>query len=265
MCKHHLNNLIADEKNYVIYFLSDNYYSSPVCLNEMGAVWLKKSDSLSLLLSGFDFEDMQGVIDKNKIAIKLGNCNSMTKSLLNDFKGTLENLYNIHIDNNCWELARDEFLKSTIEDVRTFNMLFSRSYCIGDLENEGCKIIKKESNRDFLKVKLDFNETESRLSSVVVFCDNRDFTSHFINNKSICFEAYADKGISSVDIEIRLNDVDRLYEISLDDDEKNYKIPLTFFCEKLSFWKVVSEIKFVFHRKKVTNSGEFVIKNLRIE
>ncbi|MCM1059856.1 MAG: toll/interleukin-1 receptor domain-containing protein [Eubacterium sp.] len=183
----HLSNLIADEKIYVIYFLSDNYYSSPVCLNEMGAVWLKKSDSLSLLLSGFDFKDIQGVIDKDKVAIKLGNCDNMTKALLNDFKVTLENLYNINIDNNCWELARDEFLKSTIEDVRIFNMLFSRSYC---------------------------------------------------------------KGISCVDVEVRLNNVDRLYEIGLDDDEKNYKIPLMLFCEKLSFWKMVSEIKFVFHRKK---------------
>lgn len=60
----YLNRLISEEKIYVIYFLSDNYYASPVCLNEMGAVWLKKSDSLNLLLPGFNFEDIRGVVEK---------------------------------------------------------------------------------------------------------------------------------------------------------------------------------------------------------
>ena len=41
----YLNQLISDENIYAIYFLSDNYYASPVCLNEMGAVWLRKADS----------------------------------------------------------------------------------------------------------------------------------------------------------------------------------------------------------------------------
>lgn len=261
----YLNSLIADEKIYVVYFLSDNYYSSPDCLNEMGAAWLRKADSLALLLSGFDFEDMRGVIDKKKISIKLGNCDSMAKASFNDFKSTLEKLFDINIDYNCWELARDEFLKSTIEDNRKFNMQFSRSYCIGDLENEGCKIIKKNSSFDSIKLKIDFNETESKLSSLVFFCGNRDFTSYFINKKNLCFEAYADKGISFVDVEFKLDDIDMLHEICLDDDEKSFKIPLIQFCDTLSFWKNVSEIKFVFHRKKISNSGEVIIKNLRIE
>lgn len=261
----YLNTLLSDEGIYVVYFLSDNYYSSPVCLNEMGAVWLKKTDSLALLLPGFDFKDIRGVVNKNKVGIKLGTCDGMTKASFNEFKNTLEELFNIEIPYTRWELARDEFLNSSVEDVRKFNMLFSRSYCIGDLENEGCKIIKRESSYDTLKAKIDFSETESKLSSLVVFSGNRDFTSYFINKKNICFEAYADNGINFVDVELRLDDVDMLYEICLDDDIKSFKIPLIQFCDTLSFWKNVSEIKFVFHRKRVKNSGEIVIKNLRIE
>lgn len=67
----YLKSALSDEGIYVVFFLSDNYYSSPVCLNEMGAAWLKKADSLNLLLPGFDYNDMQGVVNKNKIGIKL--------------------------------------------------------------------------------------------------------------------------------------------------------------------------------------------------
>ncbi len=34
----YLNTLLSDERIFVIFFLSDNYYSSPVCLNEMSNV-----------------------------------------------------------------------------------------------------------------------------------------------------------------------------------------------------------------------------------
>lgn len=137
----YLNNLISEEKIYVIYFLSDNYYASPVCLNEMGAVWLKKSDSLNLLLPSFNFEDIRGVVEKNKVGIKLGTCDNMTKAAFNEFLGILKEKFGINPTPTHWEIARDEFLQSALEDIRKFNMSFARSYCIGDLENDGCKII----------------------------------------------------------------------------------------------------------------------------
>ena len=55
------------------------------------------------------------------------------------------------------------------------------------------------------------------------------------------------------------------YEIYLNEDEKEFKLPLVQFCDSLMFWKMVSEIKFLFYRKKVKNKGKVVIKNLRIE
>lgn len=39
---------------YMIYMLSDNYYNSIFCLNEMGAAWVRQADALMLLLPGFD-------------------------------------------------------------------------------------------------------------------------------------------------------------------------------------------------------------------
>lgn len=261
----YLNSLLSDEQIYVIFFLSDNYYSSPVCLNEMGAAWLKKSDSLSLLLPGFDFNDIQGVVNKNRIGIKLGTCDGMTKASFNDFKVFLEDKFEIEIPYTRWELARDEFLNTSIENGRKFNMAFSRSYCIGDLENDGCVIVKKESNRDMIKAIVDFNETDSKLSSIVIFNGKRDFTSYYINKRNLCFEAFADGGITCVDVEIKINDIDMSHEILLNDDEKAFMLPLVQFCDELSFWRNVSEIKFVLHKKKVPQKGTIVLKNLRIE
>ncbi|MBQ8966948.1 toll/interleukin-1 receptor domain-containing protein [Ruminococcus sp.] len=260
----YLNKALNDEI-YVIFFLSDNYYSSTVCLNEMGAAWLKKADSLNLLLAGFDFADIRGVVNKNKVGIKLGTCDEMSKASLNEFKDTLYDLFGITVNQNVWETARDTFLNATIDNSRYFNMLFSRSYCIGDLEHDGCKIIKKESSSNMVNVAIDFSKTDSKLSSIVFFNGRRNFTSHFINKRNLCFEAYAETGISCVDVELKLGDVDIRYEIYLNDDEKNFKIPLVQFCEYLSFWEDVPEIKFVIHRKSVTAPGKLTIKNLRIE
>lgn len=262
----YLNDHISNEHIYAIYFLSDNYYSSPVCLNEMGAIWLKKAKSLNILLPEFDYKDIQGVVSKDSVGIKLGTSTGEIISAFNEFKSILIDLFKLEIPNTRWELARDEFLSSTIEKIREFNMTFSRSYCIGDQENDGCKIIKKESNRNLLKAFIDFNETDSKLSDIVCFCTNRNFTSYFINNKNICFEAYADSGITHMDVEVRLeHGLDRPYEVSLDEDEKSYRIPLIQFCDSLPYWKDVSEVKFVIHRKRTSDKGYITIKNLRIE
>lgn len=262
----YLNKYISEEKIYAVFFLSDNYYSSPICLNEMGAVWLKQSESLNILLPCFDFIDIRGVVSKDAVGIKLGLCDSETKSSFNEFKNILSKMFYIDVSESRWEIIRDEFLSSAIENVRKFNMSFSRSYCIGDQENEGCEIIRKESNKNFIKAQLDFSKTDSKLASIVLFSETRNFTNFFINKKNLCFEAYADKVINCVDVEVKLsNNIDMPYEISLNEDEREYKIPLVQFCNSLKYWEDVSAINFVFHKKKIYGKGRFVIKNLRIE
>ena len=56
---------------YVILMLSENYYNSSACLNEMGAAWALKSDSQSILLPKFEFKDIKGAIDPRKVCFKL--------------------------------------------------------------------------------------------------------------------------------------------------------------------------------------------------
>lgn len=261
----YLNNQLSQDKIYVIFFLSDNYYASTVCLNEMGAAWLKKSISLSLLLPGFTYEDIQGVVGRNKIGIQLGTSDSMTKASFNDFKKDLEQFFQVSVSFNRWEAARDEFLSVAMERGRLFNMKFSESYCIGDLENNGCKIIRKFSNKTEIVAEIDFQKTNSKLCSVVVFTEKRNFVNHYANKRSLCFEAYADGGIRCVDVEFHLKGVNRCVGVCLDEDEKNFTLPLLQFCDALEPWKNVTEIAFLFRSKNITEPGAVTIKNLRLE
>ena len=56
---------------HVIFIHSENYYMSAVSLNEMGAAWALRSAVTSILLPGFGFEKMTGVVNNQSIAIKL--------------------------------------------------------------------------------------------------------------------------------------------------------------------------------------------------
>ena len=230
----YLNQLISDENIYAIYFLSDNYYASPVCLNEMGAVWLRKADSLSILLPGFDFNDVQGVVERNKVGIKLGTCDNMTKAAFNEFLKILNDKFGIHPNQTHWE-------------------------------NDGCKIIKKESNQEKITAIINFEKTESKLCSIVVFAEKRNFTNYIANDRNLCFEAYISEGITFLDIEICLNGIDVSYEIYLNEDLREFKIPLAQFQSTFMFWKDDSEFKFVFHRKNFSGERKVIIENLRIE
>lgn len=183
------------------------------------------------------------------MGIKLGTCDNMVKAAFNEFLGILKEKFGIDPTPTHWEIARDEFLQSALENIRKFNMSFSRSYCISDLENDGCEIVKRESGNDIITAMIDFEKTESKLCSIVAFNGKRDFTNYYLNKKNLCFEAYADDGINCVDIELHLKDIDMPYEIYLNEDEKEFKLPLTQFCDSLMFWEMVSETKFVFHKK----------------
>ena len=58
---------ILQDDNIVVLLLSENYYKSATCLNEMGAAWIRELPMIPILLSGFKVEKVEGVIDNSKI------------------------------------------------------------------------------------------------------------------------------------------------------------------------------------------------------
>ncbi|WP_117387099.1 toll/interleukin-1 receptor domain-containing protein, partial [Ruminiclostridium hungatei] len=57
----------------VLFILSDNYYSSIPCLNEMGATWVTSKEYYSILLPFFEFKSLKGAIDPSAICLSIEN------------------------------------------------------------------------------------------------------------------------------------------------------------------------------------------------
>lgn len=106
-----------DRKNLMVLFmLSDNYYKSPACLNEMGATWILKKDYRSILLPGFEYKDIDGAINAQQIGIKLDDANLNMQ--LNEIKRQFSDIFNLaHLSDNKWDRVRESFIKK-ITDIR---------------------------------------------------------------------------------------------------------------------------------------------------
>lgn len=97
---------------HVIFLHSKDYYASAVSLNEMGAAWALKTRATSFLMPGFDFSDMSGVINGDKIAIKVDHDIIEVKDKLNQFRKILIDEFKLQsIPDIIWEQARDKFIE----------------------------------------------------------------------------------------------------------------------------------------------------------
>ncbi len=96
----------TDKNILVVMIMSDNYYSSEPCLNEMGATWVMSKEYLTILTGDFDFKQMKGSIDPQKIGFKITDA-----ARLDEFKDKLIEGLNLETpsDDN-WAAARDKFL-----------------------------------------------------------------------------------------------------------------------------------------------------------
>ena len=66
----YLQKQFRDFELHVILVLSNNYYNSIACLNEMGAAWVLSCSQTVMLPPGFSFSDIDGAINPRKIAIQ---------------------------------------------------------------------------------------------------------------------------------------------------------------------------------------------------
>ncbi|NCA75629.1 MAG: TIR domain-containing protein [Alphaproteobacteria bacterium] len=90
---------------FALFLLSDNFFKSPICLCEMGAVWIKSNKQIPILIPPFNFDDVQGVFP-NSLGFKIND-----KNQLNSFKQEIETYFGltpIHLTK--WEEKREECL-----------------------------------------------------------------------------------------------------------------------------------------------------------
>ena len=104
-----LRGLFTEHNLFVIFVHSEHYYKSPVSLNEMGAAWVLRTDTCSILTKDMNFQCMKGVVNSNTIAIKV-NAKDAT-SRLNELKDRLIETFNlVPISETKWERKRNMFL-----------------------------------------------------------------------------------------------------------------------------------------------------------
>lgn len=100
---------------HIIFVLSENYYNSVACLNEMGAAWVLKQKYDMLLLPEFDFPQIKGAINPQQIGIKLDSDPTELNQRLNELKdGLIEEFGLKSLSASKWERHRNEFTNKIV-------------------------------------------------------------------------------------------------------------------------------------------------------
>ncbi|GAB3221140.1 toll/interleukin-1 receptor domain-containing protein [Algoriphagus aestuariicola] len=101
------------EKTLVLFLISENFYSSPVCLCEMGATWVQSKEHIPILIPPFRFDQIEGVIPLTQ-GLYINDCIG-----LNLLKDLLEEKFIIEdkIKFANWERKRDRILKRLDEKI----------------------------------------------------------------------------------------------------------------------------------------------------
>lgn len=103
---------------HVLFVLSDSYYSSIACQNEMGATWVLKTKYDTILLPGFEYRDIKGAVNPNQISMKLDGNEDVLKQHLNELKDKLVSEFDLTMPSaSKWERHRQTFVAS-IASVR---------------------------------------------------------------------------------------------------------------------------------------------------
>lgn len=102
----YLKNELNNNKTMVLFVLSDNYYQSAPCLNEMGAAWITSKKCSSVLTPNFDFKKIEGAIDPTQISFKMNDSNGLDK--FRDY--IIESLELEETGYRIWQSDRDDYL-----------------------------------------------------------------------------------------------------------------------------------------------------------
>jgi len=95
-----------NEPVWVFFMESENFYKSPICMNEMGAVWIKGTKYYSFILPGLSHENRKAVINLNKASLDLRSLQQLLQ-LRNDIVDT----WGLEIAEAKWLAKMDEFVK----------------------------------------------------------------------------------------------------------------------------------------------------------
>jgi len=102
----YLRSNLENKRLWVFFMLSENFYNSPVCLNEMGAAWVRQSHCYSVLLPGFVHGDIKGVINRNEHTLDLRDVVRLT-----EITDELIKTWRLSINNTTCVSVQQDFIK----------------------------------------------------------------------------------------------------------------------------------------------------------
>ena len=76
----------------------------------MGAAWVLKNDYTSILLHGFDYYEVKGAVNPNKIGLRFDDSDELLKKRLGELIAILSERFGKSIPDMRWERKRDSFV-----------------------------------------------------------------------------------------------------------------------------------------------------------
>ncbi|TXR66516.1 TIR domain-containing protein [Bacillus sp. AR8-1] len=103
-----LKNELKNNNIMVLFVLSDNYYQSAPCLNEMGAAWITSKEYTTVLTPNFDFKQIVGAIDPTKISFKMNDPVGLDK-----FRDSIIQTLELEVtDYKIWQGDKEKYLSA---------------------------------------------------------------------------------------------------------------------------------------------------------
>jgi hypothetical protein len=91
----------------VLFVLTSNFYSSPVCMAEMGASWVLSARQIPILVPPFGFSDIRGVLSGEIQSMKITE-----KGKVNELAETVAKVFDLPTPFNAtWEDRRNSILE----------------------------------------------------------------------------------------------------------------------------------------------------------
>ena len=98
---------LQNQDTFFVLWYTDNYFNSPCCLNEVGAIWINNRDYQEILEPAFDSSKIKGLLDNQPVWFRADD-----KYRLNNFKTKVVEMFGIDMPSeNHWEQSRDKFIK----------------------------------------------------------------------------------------------------------------------------------------------------------
>jgi hypothetical protein len=146
---------------YVIFMLSDNYYNSAPCLNEMGAAWVMQKHYTSIILPGFNVNKIQGAVDPRKMAFILDNDDEEIRQKLVEMRDILVQEFQLE---RPTEAKWNRITKYFIDSVH--DMLKKKKKKTDDVQN-----VDNESQNNV-------GQSDSEISDICNFSSSTAFFAH---------------------------------------------------------------------------------------